>query len=72
MVLPLRQLAIYAARKIAANPEARDKAIEVARQVSEETRKIARDPSPARAAGRAARRYGDQLRRRFLPDDQDK
>jgi hypothetical protein len=72
MVLPLKQLLIYAARRIAANPQAREKAVNIAREVSDEAKKIARDPSPARAAGRTARRYGEQLRRRFLPDDQDK
>jgi hypothetical protein len=65
MMMPWRRLAIYVAQKIAANPEARAKATDIAQQVGQEAKRIADDPSPARAAGRTARRIGEQLRRRI-------
>ena len=64
-MMPWRRLAIYVAQKIAANPEARAKAADFAQQVGQEAKRIADDPSPARAAGRTARKIGDQLRRRI-------
>jgi len=65
MMLPWRRLAIYVAQKVAANPQARAKAADLAQQVGQEAKRIADDPSPARAAGRTARRLGEQLRRRI-------
>jgi hypothetical protein len=64
-MLPIRRLAIYAARRIAANPQARAKAFGVAQQIAAEGKRIASDPSPARAAGRTTRRLAEELRRRF-------
>lgn len=55
------------ARKIAANPEARTKAVDMARKARHEAEQIAADPSPARAAGRTIRRLGEQLRRKIEP-----
>lgn len=65
MMMLWRRLAISMAQKIAANPEARTKATDIAQQVGREAKRIADDPSPARAAGRTARRIGKQLRRRI-------
>ena len=56
MSLLLRQIARYAAQKLAANPKVREKAAEAARVAVDETRKIAREEDRARAAGRALRR----------------
>ncbi len=56
MSLLLRQIARYAAQKLAANPKVREKASEAARVVVDETRRIAREEDRARAAGRALRR----------------
>lgn len=61
---------MYAARKIAANPEARAKAVDIAQRAGQEAKRIANDPNPARAAGRTARRVGEQLRRQFLSDNE--
>jgi len=56
------------ARKIAANPEARTKAVDMAKKVRQEANQIVADPSPARAAGRTVRRLGEQLRQKIEPD----
>lgn len=68
MMMPWRRLAFYVARKIAANPEARAKAADIAQQVRQEAKRIADDPSPARAGGRTARRVGERLRRRIYKE----
>ena len=52
MIISWRRLAIHMARKIAANPEARTQAVDMAKKVRQEAKQIAADPSPARAAGR--------------------
>jgi len=62
--MPWRRLALHMARKIAANPEARTKAIDMAKKAAQEAKQIAAAPSPARAAG-TVRRLGEQLRRKI-------
>ncbi len=62
MSLLLRQIARYAAQKLAANPKVREKAAEAARVAVDETRKIAREEDRARAAGRALRRALNKVR----------
>jgi|GEM_PF-6949740 len=69
MLLPWRTLAFYAARKLAQDPRAREKAAQVARQTSDEARRIANSPDPARAAGQAVRRAGQQIRRHLRATD---
>ena len=54
-------LARYAAKKIAFNPRAREKAAEVARQIGSEAKQIAGEDDPARAAGRALRRAKNKI-----------
>lgn len=51
-----------AAQRIASDPQARAKAIEVARVVAQETRLIVKDEDRARAAGRSFRRALNMLR----------
>ena len=69
MMIPWRRLATYAARKLAANPDARAKAVDIAQQVGQEAKRIADDPNRARAAGRATRRLAKKLRQQFQSDD---
>jgi hypothetical protein len=56
MAFLLRHIARYAARKIASDPVARDKASRAARGIAKEAKQIATDQDPAKAAGRAMRR----------------
>ena len=58
-LLPL--IARYAAKKIAFDPRAREKAAEVARQVGSEAKQIASGEDRARAAGRAFRRAKNKI-----------
>ncbi len=62
MSLMLGRLARFAAQKIAANPQVREKAAEMARAVAQEAQNIAREDDRARAAGRSARRFLDSLK----------
>ncbi len=55
-----------AAQRIASDPRARERAIEVARAVAQETKLIVKDDDRARAAGRSFRRALNMLR-----DDKD-
>lgn len=61
MAFVMRQIARYAARKLASDPAAREKAAKAARTVADEARQIARDDDKARAAGRAFRRLLNSL-----------
>ena len=63
MAFLMRQLANYAAQKLAANPWAREKAAEAARVVVSEAKQVAREKDRARAAGRAVRRAINRLGR---------
>jgi hypothetical protein len=58
----LRQIARYAAQKLASDPRAKEKATKAARVVVDEARQIAREEDKARAAGRALRRAMNKLR----------
>lgn len=69
MIFPLRKLAFYAARRIAADPRARAKAADLARQAKREAGRIADSEDRAYAAGQALRRASDTLRRRLRSDD---
>lgn len=68
MIVPWRRLALYAARKIAADPEARAKAGEVVQRARRKAKQIVDDPNPPRAAGQTVRRVAEQLRRRLRSD----
>ena len=57
----LRNIARYAAQKVAADPRTREKAAKAARAVVGEARQIAREEDKARAAGRALRRAMNKL-----------
>jgi hypothetical protein len=61
MAFLLRNIARYAAQKIAADPRVREKAAEAARVAVGEARQIARGEDRARAAGRAVRRALNKL-----------
>lgn len=61
MAVWLNRIARYAARKIASDPQARDKAVRTARTVADEAKTIARDKDRARAAGRSVRRAMNKL-----------
>ena len=61
MVFILRQIARFAAQKIASNPRAREAAAKAARVVVDEAKQIAREDQKARAAGRAVRRALNKL-----------
>ncbi len=61
MAFILRQIARYAAQKIASNPQAREAAAKAARVVVDEAKQIAREDEKARAAGRAVRRAINRL-----------
>lgn len=62
MSVLLRQILRYAARKVASDPAAREKAIGAARTVVAEAKQVAGDKDRARAAGRALRRALDNLK----------
>ncbi len=57
----LRNIARYAAQKLASNPRARETAAKAARVVANEARQIARRKDKARAAGQALRRAMNKL-----------
>ncbi len=57
----LRNIARYAAQKLASNPRARETAAKAARVVVVEARHMARREDKARAAGRAFRRAMNKL-----------
>lgn len=61
MSLLLKQLVRYAARQVAANPQAREKAFDAAQFVAAEAKQIANDEDRARAAGRSVRRVLNRL-----------
>lgn len=61
MSLLFRQIAQYAARRIAANPHLRAKAADAARVALDEAKKVAREEDRPRAAGRALRRALNKL-----------
>ena len=62
MSLFLRDIARYAAQKLASDPRAKQKAAKVARAVAGEAKQIASDKDRARAAGRAFRRAISKVR----------
>lgn len=53
MSLPLKQLAQFAIKKLASNPEARQKAAAVARTVAQEAKQIHAQEDRVRATGKA-------------------
>ncbi len=57
----VRNIARYAAQKLASNPRARETAAKAARVVVSEARQIARRKDQARAAGQALRRAMNKL-----------
>jgi len=57
----LRHIGRYAARKLASDPQAREKAAKVARAVVKEAQEIAYEEDKARAAGQAVRRTMNKL-----------
>jgi hypothetical protein len=57
----LRNIARYAAQKLASDPRAKEKAAKAARVVVGEAKQIARGEDRARAAGRALRRAMKKL-----------
>ncbi len=57
----LRNIARYAAQKLASNPQVRKTAAKAARVVVNEAKEIARKEDKARAAGRAVRRAMNKL-----------
>ena len=61
MSLFFRQIAQYAARRIAADPHLRAKAADTARAAMEEAKKVACEKDRPRAAGRAVRRALNKL-----------
>ncbi len=61
MSVLLRQIARYAAQKLASDPRAKEMAAKAARVVVDEARQIARGEDRARAAGRAVRRAMNKL-----------
>ncbi len=61
MSIVLRNLARYAAQKLASNPRARETAAKAARVVVHEARQNASREDKARAAGRALRRAMNKL-----------
>ena len=61
MSLLLRNIARYAAQKLASDPRTKEKAAKVARVVASETKQIAGEKDRARAAGRALRRAINKL-----------
>jgi len=61
MSIFLRNIARYAAKKVASDPQAKEKAIKLARGVFEEAKVIAKHDNRAFAAGRAFRKAFDKL-----------
>jgi hypothetical protein len=61
MSLFLRQIAGYAAQKLASDPWAKEKAAKVVRVVVGEAKQIASEKDSARAAGRALRRVTNKV-----------
>lgn len=59
----LRRIARYVAQRAASDPEAREKAVNLARGVVEQAKQIAKEEDRAYAAGRAFRRAFDKLQR---------
>ncbi len=57
----LRNIARYAAQKLASNPPARETVAKAARVIVDEAKQIARGEDKARAAGRAVRRAMNKL-----------
>ena len=62
MVLMISRFARYAARRIAANPKARDMAVKAAKGIADEAKSVAKEEDKARAAGRSVRRLVKSLR----------
>ncbi len=60
----LRNIARYAAQKLASDPRVRETAAKAARVVLDEAEQIARRDDKARSAGRAARRAMNRLQGR--------
>ncbi len=60
----LRNVARYAAQKLATNPQVRETAAKAARAVADEASQIARGEDKALNAGRAVRRAMNKLRGR--------
>jgi len=61
MTFLLRNIASYAARKLAADPQVRETAAKAARAVADEAMQVAREENKAFAAGRAVRRALNKL-----------
>jgi len=61
MAFFLHNIARFAAKKIAADPRAREHAAKAARVVADEAKQIAREKNKAEAAGRALRRVIKKL-----------
>ena len=61
MSLLLRNIARYAAQKLASHPRAKEQAAKAARVVVGEAKQIASEKDRARAAGRALRRAMNKL-----------
>ena len=61
MSFVLRNLARYAAKKLASNPQVREAASKAAHVAADEVREIAGNEDKARAAGRAVRRAMNKL-----------
>lgn len=64
MSFVLRNMARYAAQKLAANPQVREMAAKAARTAVDEARQIARKEDKARSAGQAVRRAINKLQGR--------
>jgi hypothetical protein len=61
MSMFLRQIARYVAQKAVSDPEAREKALNAARNVVEEAKQITKEDDRAYAAGKAFRRALDNF-----------
>ena len=61
MSFVLRNLARYAAKKLASNPQVREAASKAAHVAADEVREIAGNEDKAQAAGRAIRRVMNKL-----------
>ena len=61
MSMLLRQIARYAAQKVASDPVAKEKAIKAAHAVADQAKQIAKEDDRAFAAGQACRRAFDKL-----------
>ncbi len=62
----LRNIARYAAQKLASDPQVRESVAKAARVVVDEAEQIARRDDKARAAGRAVRRAMNKLQGRSI------